>query len=273
MQDVSKGASDGYSEYSSTVVKSLPGPSASAWSKARNLIQPRSEQSTSTGTNGGSSSSSFASLVLSVMPSNLAKSMPNMPFGFSGVPEEPQEEKEEPGPLYWTHKPLSKYVGLSDEYRTATYFGPDKSSLCAFVSTRFSPSVDGGHAFDVRITKVREGEADGLAIGFTQTKLANLPILPRTADVLEDSWLVGYNGQFSETGAKGDGNWTESTLSTENLVVGDCVSVHMSDEGLFEAKVNGKLAWSQRVTIRNVRPMYGIVDLLGNTDGVKLLEA
>eukprot|EP00927_Polykrikos_kofoidii_P000376 TRINITY_DN10135_c0_g3_i2.p1 TRINITY_DN10135_c0_g3~~TRINITY_DN10135_c0_g3_i2.p1 ORF type:complete len:498 (+),score=65.03 TRINITY_DN10135_c0_g3_i2:225-1718(+) len=168
----------------------------------------------------------------------------------------------------WESWPLSKNVKLSHDRRVASYTASDKTSECGFVATTVAPLVRDSHAFEVRITKVRSGEHDGLAVGFTSTPPNAWPReLPNTADCFASTWLVGYDGQFWN-GHKRE--WSDCSWNSAELRVGDRVGVKVSCDGAFVVSVNRVTVWQAQIHVTT--PLFGVVDLIGNTDEVTLVD-
>jgi len=187
-------------------------------------------------------------------------------------------DESPPIKLCWETSPLSKFISLSSDRLTATRVGSEDSG-CAFIGICAPPVIEDsqGYGFEVRVTKVRHEEQDGLAIGFTTTPPVSWPTaLPPTADLLPgDIWLVGYDGEFYDsTVANDDGKWQECPFNTANLREGDRIAVQVSrGSGFLEAGINGKVLWTTHLpAVKNAPALYGIVDLLGNTVEVVLID-
>jgi hypothetical protein len=181
------------------------------------------------------------------------------------------DEWEEP--FCWADDPHGSNVDIDEDGQTASFIGKEKTALHAYVVTEEPPllEADQGYGFEVLIKKVRTGQEDGLAIGFTATPPDMWPEeLPETADLIEQSFLVGYNGEMYDGGTE---NWTPCPWSPAHLSEGDRVGVQVSQEGKFFVVVNQKVVFSTSIPIQaDGPPLFGVVDLLGNTDAVTLLD-
>eukprot|EP00929_Paragymnodinium_shiwhaense_P082608 TRINITY_DN4362_c0_g1_i3.p1 TRINITY_DN4362_c0_g1~~TRINITY_DN4362_c0_g1_i3.p1 ORF type:complete len:546 (-),score=123.05 TRINITY_DN4362_c0_g1_i3:550-2187(-) len=69
--------------------------------------------------------------------------------------------------LCWDSRHLSENLELSEDGLTVGFAAEHKSALLAYAVTAQSPTAADGFSFSVRVVKVRSGEQDGLAIGFT----------------------------------------------------------------------------------------------------------
>lgn len=186
---------------------------------------------------------------------------------------EEAEDEFDDEPFCWATVPLSTNVKVSENGQTAMFTGVDKSDLRAFVVTEEPPllEADQGYGFEVRIERVRAGHEDGLAIGFTALPPDAWPEeLPETADLLDTTWLVGYNGEIYN----GGDIWDKCPWCPANLVVGDRVGVQVSLEGKLHVVVNQRIVFTYNISTPSplTSALYGIVDLLGNTDAITLLD-
>jgi len=191
---------------------------------------------------------------------------------FASAPQQSEQVDEEG--LWFVNEPLSQNIELSKDCRTAWFSGPDKSAGYGFAITARPARRNGKFHFEICIQKARSGEVDGLAIGFTTTPPKQLPReLPESADCLGGNvWLVGYDGQFWDSTVGEDGSWRDCSFFPAQLVRGDCVAVKVDFYGKLEVAVNGETHFSTRIQATGSKALYGIVELLGNTDKVTLVE-
>jgi len=198
-------------------------------------------------------------------------------FGQLGTERAASEMKQDDSddePFSWAADPCGRNVQVSDDGLTATFVGKEKSDLHAFVVTEEPPllEADQGYGFEIQILNVRSlQEEDGLAIGFTATPPDMWPEdLPETADIIDTTFLVGYNGEMWDGGAQ---QWHKCPWSPAGLVEGDRVGVQVSLEGKLFVVLNQEVVFSTNISVApDGPPLYGVVDLLGNTDSVLLLD-
>jgi len=180
--------------------------------------------------------------------------------------------EEEKCALRWESNPLSRNIVLSSDGRTASFDGVRKGGY-AFVSTAEPPSIESGYGFEVQIARIRDGANDGMAIGFTSTAPEEWPDpLPEGADLLPGNLaFAGYDGQFCSAVCKCEPEWVECPFNTRDLEVDDVVGVQVSHSGTLKVTKNGQVVYTKS-NVHLTGPVYGIVDLIGATDSVRLVN-
>lgn len=132
-----------------------------------------------------------------------------------------------------------------------------------------APLFEEGAYFEVRLDEVCIGNPDGLTIGVTCKKPSLDDPEPATADDVPDSWSIGFDGQ-----AKVAGEMWPTTWRPADCKVGDRVGFFIDyrneetwlvENGEFVVQLPGESPPMDR-------PLYGFVDLLGNSTKVTLLE-
>eukprot|EP00928_Gymnodinium_smaydae_P045195 TRINITY_DN30156_c0_g2_i2.p1 TRINITY_DN30156_c0_g2~~TRINITY_DN30156_c0_g2_i2.p1 ORF type:complete len:2939 (+),score=602.76 TRINITY_DN30156_c0_g2_i2:113-8929(+) len=160
-------------------------------------------------------------------------------------------------------------VALSPDGLHATYMGTNDDLNGGLISDGPIVPTHLGMYFEVRIDKVSTGAVDGLAIGVTITSPDAICKLPESLDTLKDAWLVGFDGASYDgrTGDFADTNWFP-----KDLVEGDRVGVLVEAEsGDLVVYVNGEKRLNGPRGLPCEQPLFALVDLVGNTDGVTLL--
>jgi len=163
---------------------------------------------------------------------------------------------------------ISDHVTLSREGARAFHSNDDDMGGVLFLNAPLQP-VDGLVYFEVKLEVVRDDEEDGITIGVTQ-------ILPPSgtglgcADDVGYSWSVGFDGQAHIHGAP---ELIHIPWSPRDLQRGDLVGFLISADGAASVLVNKEVV----VTMPGILPsplpvLYGMVDLLGNCQGVLLIE-
>lgn len=127
-----------------------------------------------------------------------------------------------------------------------------------------------GAYFEVSVALTRAIASDGLTLGVT-TDLPQedgwRPVL--TADELPNSWSLGYDGAAY---INGEEDMKRLDWNPKDLCVGDRVGLLVTSFGELCAFVNGrKVAHVLDCDVPLGRPLYAVVDLLGNTAAVDLL--
>lgn len=186
---------------------------------------------------------------------------------------------EEAARLTWSNaipKEFS-YVALSENETVASYLGKDKLKDFRCYAVTDAPLDYREHAgggavyFEVRIEKISDTQDPvGLAIGVTTTPPTKFPSeLPGTADEIDGMWLVGYDGDMWDGANK---EWKAADWSGAHLVKGDRVGVRVDGHGHLHVFANGAqvLQGPCGIPIKD-KELYGVIDLLGRTDSVKLM--
>mmetsp|Transcript_7398 Transcript_7398/g.16720 ORF Transcript_7398/g.16720 Transcript_7398/m.16720 type:complete len:485 (+) Transcript_7398:122-1576(+) len=170
------------------------------------------------------------------------------------------------------HRALSGgYITLSSDGLVATHQDPTGQELkgVAFLSGP-APLFEEGAYFEVTVEEVCEGNPDGLTIGVTVQKPSLDDPEPATADDVPDSWSIGFDGQAKVEGEMIGVNWRPCDLK-----VGDRIGLFVDFQTQSTWVVeNGECA--AEIPGSNPpmdRPLYGFVDLLGNTTSISLVES
>ncbi|CAE7428952.1 neurl4 [Symbiodinium sp. CCMP2592] len=167
-------------------------------------------------------------------------------------------------------KKLGYRVQLSEDRLAATYTGQTGLELHGGLVGNHSlqRQATGGFYFAVEVTKVRAEMMDGLTLGVTTTPPHELSDMPDTIDGVQDCWTAGYDGQMFDSSCD---RWTDLAWHGRDLSVGDQIGLQITQEGRMLLFQNGKLAAQAHQGIPTNVPLYALVDLLGATDGVRLL--
>lgn len=178
----------------------------------------------------------------------------------------------------WSAEVVLPNVRISDTGTCAVFrtkATEQKNQMHGYVATSQPVTYNSkrGAYFEVMIAAQRSGLEDGLAIGFTATPPSKWPKmdLPPTADGIDSSWLVGFGGDFWD-GSPETPEWRDTTFNASQLKEGDVVGIACSPECKLRVYVNGARVLT--VKPQSITPnaeLYGLVDLIGNTDGVTLL--
>jgi len=168
----------------------------------------------------------------------------------------------------WADSPLGRSLRITTERRTAVFAGRS-GELDAVACTAEPPMRARGYGFDVRIGTVRAGFTDQIAVGFTALPPSDWPeMLPKTADGLSQTWLVGYDRYMWHSH-----RWITMPRSLPHLQAGDRIGVLATHSGQLEVSLNGEIQWHTSIPLtRGGPPLYGVVDLLGCVEQVTLLD-
>eukprot|EP00929_Paragymnodinium_shiwhaense_P037656 TRINITY_DN20020_c0_g1_i4.p1 TRINITY_DN20020_c0_g1~~TRINITY_DN20020_c0_g1_i4.p1 ORF type:complete len:2497 (+),score=567.91 TRINITY_DN20020_c0_g1_i4:1495-8985(+) len=134
------------------------------------------------------------------------------------------------------------------------------------------PDSQGRYDFQLGIEDVRAAGDSGMAIGFTTKVPWDMKRCPSTADQVDPSWLVGFDGAVWDGHAL---SWGISDFSTGCLAPGDVVKVQLNKEGTMKVSVNEQVRAKHKLTINTpdlTGKLFALVDLSGNTMGVALLS-
>lgn len=131
---------------------------------------------------------------------------------------------------------------------------------------------DTGVYFEVEVDEVRsESMPDGLTVGVTTTAPSTLNKVPRTAERIANTWVVGYDGQMWDpvTCSLSPVSWDPRTLE-----VGDVVGVMVTlSEGELLVFHNGVACCpGPRGIPVTAKPLFAAVDLLGSARAVRWRE-
>lgn len=174
-------------------------------------------------------------------------------------------------PLAFSRTLSGHHVKLSADGLTASHQDSTGQELkgVAFLQGPV-PLFEEGAYFEVRVEEVCTGNPDGLTIGITTKKPSMDDPEPATADDVPESWSIGFDGQTKVGAEMKPTDWGPCDLKVGDRV-GFFVDYRNQETWLVE---NGELV----VQLPGAgppmdRPLYGFVDLLGNTVQVALLEA
>jgi len=158
-------------------------------------------------------------------------------------------------------------VGLSSDGCMASRVRNMGGSCLLFGSAALPWDVDGIVKFSVLITMVGAAFPGGVLIGLTTTPPEVLAVVPERADEVPNCWLVGGDG------ATWDGKaWCPCNFVPSTLQVGDVVRVSASEQNGLQVSVCGQPKASVKMIVQPGTPLFILVDLLGCTLGVKLLQ-
>eukprot|EP00746_Dinoflagellata_sp_MGD_P166949 gnl/MRDRNA2_/MRDRNA2_97200_c0_seq1.p1 gnl/MRDRNA2_/MRDRNA2_97200_c0~~gnl/MRDRNA2_/MRDRNA2_97200_c0_seq1.p1 ORF type:complete len:381 (+),score=72.66 gnl/MRDRNA2_/MRDRNA2_97200_c0_seq1:79-1221(+) len=181
---------------------------------------------------------------------------------------------EEASIITWSKQISSPYIAFSEDDTVASYESSSKNTdLRCYVVTDIPLEFhDSGAYFEVRIEKTSPDIQDpvGLAIGVTTTPPSQWPkALPGTADEIDRMWLVGYDGDMWDGANQ---KWTTGNWSGAHLIAGDRVGLQVNTNGCLHLFANGRLVLNGPTGIPTKdTALYGVIDLLGRTDSVKLI--
>jgi cell division protein ZapA len=171
-------------------------------------------------------------------------------------------------------QPLSQLIELAGPSATASYIGPQKDDdMCGCLITHAAlPSFPEGVYFEVRVARTNSNNPDGITVGVTLTPPWHGPPVPNTLDDIPLSWAAGYNGQ---TWNSAKGEWKDNSWCGKDLVPGQRVGVLIAIPPVNQmfVFVDDLLVCKgpNRMPDCLENSYYGLVDLLGNCDGVTLL--
>eukprot|EP00746_Dinoflagellata_sp_MGD_P157152 gnl/MRDRNA2_/MRDRNA2_86120_c0_seq5.p1 gnl/MRDRNA2_/MRDRNA2_86120_c0~~gnl/MRDRNA2_/MRDRNA2_86120_c0_seq5.p1 ORF type:complete len:447 (+),score=87.03 gnl/MRDRNA2_/MRDRNA2_86120_c0_seq5:196-1341(+) len=179
---------------------------------------------------------------------------------------------------------VSSHVTLSKDLLTGVLNDTpdDEDDLFGVILTQHPiPEFEEGLYFEVQVKRVINKHDDGLTIGVTTTSPkdleAFLPELPEVAAAVTTNWVVGFTGMAHCSigewqSCPHDGNFVDVDWKPQDLKIGDRVGVFVTYEGLLIVVENGyPVAICPQPVAMDMGPLYGIVDLLGNTMGAALI--
>lgn len=195
---------------------------------------------------------------------------------------EPKRAGHEERPLLFCPH-VSNHVALSKDRLSARLSdskpgsAADDDELYGVLLTQNPvPEFKEGVYFEVTVESVKQDEDDGLTMGVTTTSPkdleAQLPDLPEVSAAVANSWVIGFTGMVHCSFGDLDGQFIDIPWKPQDLKVGDHVGVFVTYGGLMIVVENGKpVAIGPHPVAMDQGPLYGIVDLLGNTSGVALV--
>ena len=133
-------------------------------------------------------------------------------------------------------------------------------------------SDSGTVGFSIRVTDVTTSSDYGLLIGFTTGPPRMNQQLPRSADLVEQCWLVGLDGAVCD-GWTGSASWSDSgffpnRLAENGLVAITAVSARHVTSIIIH--VNGVEEARHDTSIPSASVLFALVDLCGNTLGIAM---
>jgi len=162
----------------------------------------------------------------------------------------------------------STYVSISGDQRDARHRGmPDDLCGVIFTETPLQEESDGSRVLEVCLTEVRRGEIDGLTLGVTLSLPSDSDAAAETADDVAESWSIGFDGCAHIDGVN---EMVEVDWHPEELQKGDVVGFVVLPSGEAHVHVNGRRTVSLPGVVAVGKPLYGLVDLLGNARAVSL---
>eukprot|EP00929_Paragymnodinium_shiwhaense_P011740 TRINITY_DN11795_c0_g1_i2.p1 TRINITY_DN11795_c0_g1~~TRINITY_DN11795_c0_g1_i2.p1 ORF type:complete len:1567 (+),score=451.44 TRINITY_DN11795_c0_g1_i2:90-4790(+) len=172
-------------------------------------------------------------------------------------------------------KVVGSRVAISEDERFARKLPPEnqedeeEEDLFGFVFSKVPLQVfEDAVYLEVRIEEVQDGCNDGLVIGVTTENPRTLPAdqILAAADVPK-SWTFGYDGQMLIEGSDG---LIEIPWQPQNLQEDDRVGLMVAggEAVIFQ---NRQEVFAEKLDIPADVPLYGILDLLGNTVAVSLV--
>eukprot|EP00746_Dinoflagellata_sp_MGD_P017126 gnl/MRDRNA2_/MRDRNA2_139094_c0_seq1.p1 gnl/MRDRNA2_/MRDRNA2_139094_c0~~gnl/MRDRNA2_/MRDRNA2_139094_c0_seq1.p1 ORF type:complete len:830 (+),score=182.15 gnl/MRDRNA2_/MRDRNA2_139094_c0_seq1:30-2492(+) len=166
----------------------------------------------------------------------------------------------------------TELVKISSDCLRAKYVGESTDEMYGVVLSR-SPVIPtaAGHYFEVEIEMTsNKEEPDGLCLGYTLLKPQEVAEgeAPQTADMLDNTWVIGYDGQAWD-GIKKE--WMEVDWNPSIVNVGDHVGALITPQGEFQIFVNGQLRARGPTGIHGYGEMYAVVNLMGAVTAVSFL--
>jgi hypothetical protein len=141
--------------------------------------------------------------------------------------------------------------------------------MCGVVfGTGAIPSFDNGQYFEVKVESAKSGHGDGLAIGFTTLDPHTLTETYEVANMVQDSWTLGYDGQVQ---IDGETDMRDIKWQPKLLKAGDRVGLLVRPDGIAVLQ-NGVQV--DEVLCGNIpagKALYPVIDLIGGTNAVSLI--
>eukprot|EP00913_Durusdinium_trenchii_P023531 g22108.t1 len=129
--------------------------------------------------------------------------------------------------------------------------------LCSTLGHAFQ--ADGAVGFSLRVTAAAQlGDSEGLALGFTTRPPNELETLPSTADEVDPSYLLGFDGAAWDGSAL---KWHFSHWQPQTLKAFDRVDVLLEKHRL-QVAVNGSRVAAQHMQVSSLQgPFYALLDI------------
>mmetsp|Transcript_41724 Transcript_41724/g.78023 ORF Transcript_41724/g.78023 Transcript_41724/m.78023 type:complete len:473 (-) Transcript_41724:158-1576(-) len=174
------------------------------------------------------------------------------------------------GTFVFDRRLVSNNVVLSADGLTARHKDASGDELqgVVFSSVPIPVLPTGDAYFEVEITAVREGQDDGLAIGITTTLPKPSDEKVEIAEMVPNSWSLGYDGRAHVHGKSG---MIPSGWGSSRLKVGDRVGIFITYDGVAWVVENDEKMAAIPGEVPTGVPLYAIVDLLGSALAVSLL--
>jgi hypothetical protein len=141
--------------------------------------------------------------------------------------------------------------------------------MCGVVfGDRIVPSFDKGQYFEVRVDEAEAGADDGLVLGVTMQDPQAVKETYEVANMVPDSWSVGYDGSIQIEGEEDMRgiSWQPKLLKAGDrvgLLVRSCsIAVFQNGVQVEEVHCGNSPAG---------KPLYPLIDLLGGTSAVSLI--
>ncbi|CAJ1407544.1 unnamed protein product [Effrenium voratum] len=130
------------------------------------------------------------------------------------------------------------------------------------------PRQDGAVGYSLVITSAAAaGDKEGIALGVTTRPPKELSALPATADEVDPSFLLGFDGAAWDGSAL---KWHFSEWQPHTLQASDRVDVLM-ERGRLQVAVNGYRVAAQQMQVSNSKvPFYALLDISSAGLGVSL---
>mmetsp|Transcript_68544 Transcript_68544/g.108050 ORF Transcript_68544/g.108050 Transcript_68544/m.108050 type:complete len:1004 (-) Transcript_68544:36-3047(-) len=175
------------------------------------------------------------------------------------------------GPPKFDQSTISNQVTLSKEGCRAFHSNEEDLGGVLFLYPQLN-FVDNLAYFEVKIEVTRDDEEDGLTLGVTTVfpSFASEQEKPGCADDVEMSWSLGYDGRAHINGAS---DLLPTSWNPKHLKRGDIVGFLVSADGAACVLVNQEIVITMPGIIPVDQPLYGMLDLLGNCQGVLLNES
>lgn len=131
--------------------------------------------------------------------------------------------------------------------------------------------IDEKAYFEVMIEDTCTGNEDGFVLGVTTKLPSSVEYVPAMADVLPNSWSIGYDGQACWY--EGDASeMTPVDWNPRDLEVGDRVGFLIDSRGDVVVSVNGEEVTDLPGGVTVNKPLFAFVNLLGNTRAVRIIS-
>merc|ERR1740129_2424260 len=124
-------------------------------------------------------------------------------------------------------------ICLSLDGACATYKGVSHGTAISAAPIKVFQGV--GRYFEIKVTEVRPGQPDGLAVGVTTRRPSEILSMPAHADGLKPAWLIVFDGATwnSTLSEVGYSDWV-----TRDIRIDDTVGVLVTEYGALSIFVN-----------------------------------